>query len=319
MSPTPGQRRDLGAGCHAWILGAGHWGENNTGLVVADGESLLVDTHMDLGHTADMLAAFATLTEENPVSRLVNTHSDGDHWFGNELLDDGDVEIIASEAAAAVMTAESVATFQTLWHRDDRIGDFVRDRCGHFDLSTITRAARPSRTFSGELTLDVGGRTVELLEVGPAHTEGDVVVHVPDAAVVFTGDIVFAGAAPLVWHGPVSRCLAALDRIASLQPQVVVPGHGPLTDLRGVERARSYLEHVLEHATRSFEHGLSRADAVAAVDLSAFADLVEHERIETNIDTIYRELDPDRPVTTRLEHFDHMAEHLGFRPNEVSA
>ena len=303
-----GDLQFLGDDCYAWILGAGHWGENNCGLVVGDGQSLLVDTHLDLLHTATMLQGFEPYTTDDPIRAVVNTHSDGDHWFGNQLVAGPGVDVVATEAAAAVMTPESVSTFATLWQRADRIGEFVREVCGTFDLSGITPAP-PTRTFSGHLDLDVGGRQVRLIEVGPAHTEGDLLVHVPDVSVVYTGDIVFAGAAPLVWHGPVSRCISACDAIVALEPEIVVPGHGPLTDAAGVRRVRDYLDYVLQQATDRFDAGMSAEEAIADIDLTPFADMVEHERIATNVVTIYEELDPGRSPTTRLEHFDHMALH----------
>ena len=76
-------------------------GESNAGLVVGDGASLLVDTLWDPQLTRRMLAAIAPLTAEAPVETLVNTHSDGDHWWGNQELDG--IQIVATEAAAAVM------------------------------------------------------------------------------------------------------------------------------------------------------------------------------------------------------------------------
>ena len=112
-----------------------------------------------------------------------------------------------------------------------------------YDFSGIT-VTLPTRTFGGTLELDVGGRKVELIEVGPAHTPGDLIVHVPDARVVFAADVLFIGGTPLMWVGPVQRWLAALDRITELGPRVVVPGHGPVRDLDGVRAVRAYWEFV---------------------------------------------------------------------------
>jgi cyclase len=297
---------DLGGDCHAWLLADGRWGESNSGLVRGAGVSLLVDTHLDLAHTAQMLSGNASLTAHHPIRTLVHTHADGDHWFGNELVAGPEVEIIASQAAAEVMTPEAAQQLAGLWDRDDQVGDFVRAVAGSFDPSGIT-VTPPTRTLSSELVLDVGGREVRLLQVGPAHTPGDVLVHVPDARVVYAGDILFVGAAPLVWAGPISRCLAAIDQILDLDVSVIVPGHGPLTDKDGARVVRDYLVYVQTEATRRFEAGLSLEEAVESIDLGPFAQMTEHERIAANVLNVYEELDPERPRADRLEQFGRMA------------
>ena len=86
----------------------------------------------------------------------------------------------------------------------------------------------PSETFSGCAELRVGSRRVELLEVGPAHTRGDVMAFVPDARTVFTGDLLFAEAHPLIWEGPMRNWIAACSVILQRRVEVVVPGHGPV-------------------------------------------------------------------------------------------
>jgi len=74
----------------------------------------------------------------------------------------------------------------------------------HFDFAG-NEVVLPTRIFEGSLTLQVGDKTVELIEVGPAHTLGDAVVYVPGDKVLFTGDILFKDAHPVVWQGPVAR------------------------------------------------------------------------------------------------------------------
>jgi cyclase len=111
LHPSParfeGGLAEVGAGIHAWLQPNGLLGESNATLVVGDGASLLVDTLWDPQLTRRMLAAMAPLIENAPIETLVNTHSDGDHWWGNQEVADG--EIIATDAATAVMKDQSPA------------------------------------------------------------------------------------------------------------------------------------------------------------------------------------------------------------------
>ena len=90
----------LGNGCHAWLQPGGGWGLSNAGLITGNGASLLVDTLIDVRLTRRMLDGLAGFTAENPITTLVNTHGNPDHWFGNQLLDGA--EIIAEIGRAHV-------------------------------------------------------------------------------------------------------------------------------------------------------------------------------------------------------------------------
>ena len=116
---------DLGDGCHAWLQPDGGWGWSNSGLVTGGGASLLVDTLFDLVTTRQMLDGIRPLTDRAPLTTVVNTHSDGDHCFGNELVASPGVEIIASDAAARLITQHAVEEISAL-PRTGRAGGSVR-------------------------------------------------------------------------------------------------------------------------------------------------------------------------------------------------
>ena len=97
---------------------------------------------------------------------------------------------------------------------------------------------------------------VELIEVGPARTAGDTIAVVPDAGVVYTGDILFINGTPIVWAGPLSNWVAACDLMLGMDADVVVPGHGPVTDKSGVTEVRDYLTFVDAEASASDDDGL---------------------------------------------------------------
>jgi cyclase len=309
----PAGLTQVAPGVHAWMQPNGAWGEANAGLVVGDGESLLIDTLWDLRLTRRMLEAMAPLLGVAPIRTLVNTHGDGDHWWGNELV--GAQEIVATEAAAShemrAVTPGSMLAVRRLGSAlgFTASGRFLRGFAGPYDHRGIS-LTRPTRTFSGRLELDVGGRKVELVEVGPAHTHGDLIVHVPDAHVVFAADVLFYVSTPVMWVGPLEGWLRALDTIEALEPEVVVPGHGPVTDLAGIAALREYWAY-LEAAARPRLDVGGRPTAVAreivtSDDYAAqpFADWECPERAVINVHTLARHRsggsEPSAPAVVRI-------------------
>lgn len=295
---------DLGDGCHAYLQPDGGWGWSNAGLVVGEGTSLLVDTLFDLHLTREMLDAMAPRTRGAEISTVVNTHANGDHCYGNQLVDGA--EIVASRAAAEEMVEVPPAMLDALNRDEGELGALFRRFFGAFDFSGID-VALPTRTFEGRLDLSVGGRLIELIEVGPAHTRGDVIVHVPEARTVFTGDILFIGGTPIVWAGPLSRWVAACDLILGLDAEVVVPGHGPVTDASGVVAVRDYLSFVEQQATECFHAGMDAWEAARDIALGEFGEWGEAGRLSVNVEAVYRALDPSHQSPDVVEQFRRMS------------
>jgi len=283
-------------------------GWSNAGLVTADGTSLLVDTLFDLELTRAMLDAMRPITDTSPIDAAMNTHGNGDHCFGNELLPDG-AEIYATAAAAAEMQAAPPQLVNALKHADALGPDFsayINRIFGPFRFEGI-ELRPPSATFDGRLEVTIGERAVHFIEVGPAHTDGDAIVHVPDAGVVFTGDILFVEGTPIVWAGPFANWLDACDRLLALDAPTLVPGHGPVTDASGVRDVKRYLTYVREEARARFDAGMDAQHAADDIDLSDFAGWGDAERIAVNVATAYREFDPSLPEPQRPELFVRMA------------
>jgi cyclase len=295
---------EVAEGVYAYLQPDGSWGYSNAGLVCGDGESILIDTLFDLRLTAAMLDAMRPVTANTPISTVVNTHANGDHCFGNELVQGA--RVVTSARTAAEMADLPASMLHGLKQLD--LGEsgnrFVEHAFGPFDFAGI--ATEPAtNTFAGEQTLTVGGRVVELLEVGPAHTAGDVIVHVPDAATVFTGDIVFIGSTPIIWAGPVSSWLRACASIRALNPSVVVPGHGPVVDVDAMEPLERYLTWLHAEASARADAGMSALEAAFDIELGEYADWLDPERIVINTDAIFAEV---RPGHQRLDALTMMRE-----------
>ena len=280
----------------AWMLPDGGYGWSNAGLVAGDGASLLVDTLFDLALTSEMLDAMAPITDRAPITDALITHSNGDHTHGNQLLDRS-VWVIAAKGTAEEI-AHGMAPEMLVMAQTADLGPvatpYLRERFGPFDFGGIT-LRNADQTFDDELTIEVGGREVRLLNLGPAHTAADSVVHVPDAGVLFAGDLLFIGCTPIVWAGPIANWVAACDAMIGLDVQTVVPGHGPVTDSDGIRAVRGYLVHIAEQAEAAHRKGLSFVEAADAVDLGEYANWLDAERVVVNVYQRYRELDANTP------------------------
>jgi len=295
---------EVADGVFAYLQPDGSWGWSNAGLVVGDGRSLLVDTLFDLELTREMLDQLAPIAGR--IETVVNTHANGDHCWGNELV--GDARIVASKECADEIGTPPPETLAALVKEASTmgvLGEYLARIFGPFDFEGIT-LRKPDETFEGELTLSVDGTEVRLIEVGPAHTRGDILVHVPSQRVVFTGDILFVGGHPIVWAGPVRNWVAALDRILAMDVDTVVPGHGPVVDTGAVDDEREYLLWVEREAKGRFDAGMTAIDAARDM-MGEYKHWSESERLVVNIAAVYRELDPDRPPSF-VDLFAQMAE-----------
>ena len=162
----------------------------------------------------------------------------------------------------------------------------------HFDFQGI-RMVLPNETFEGEKRMMVGDKEVLLVEVGPAHTRGDVLAYVPKDKTVFTGDILFNGGHPAIWAGPVSNWIRACDRMLGWDLETVVPGHGPITDKGGVREMRDYLAYLLAQSKVCRDAGMTFEQAADRISLDRWANWGESERVYVNVHACYRELDSD--------------------------
>jgi glyoxylase-like metal-dependent hydrolase (beta-lactamase superfamily II) len=278
-------------------------GASNSGLIARDG-GFVVDTFWDLPRTRRLVELYATRLDA-PARRVLNTHHNGDHCWGNQLFADAGAEIIGHRLCVEWFTKEATPElFVALCESDDEslppsLGGFVRS-LRKFDFHDIVLTP-PTTAVDGDTTIDLDGLQVDLLYVGPAHTPGDVVVHVPEHGVLYTGDILFHECTPIGWEGTFANWIAALDRIVALAPETIVPGHGPLATVDGVLGLKAYLEYVYREAKAGYEAGLTTLEAASGIELGPYAGWTEPERLAFQVDRAYRELSGvpwDTPVDT---------------------
>ncbi len=294
---------DLGRGCHAWMVPNGSWGETNLGLITCGPQTVLIDTCWDLPHTREMLRLCESLLSHAPIEVVINTHADGDHCWGNQLFEGR--EIIASHACVHQMHHLSPRAMQAMQHSArfmrhlpvmgvNGLGHYMHDMLAPYDFDGI-QITPATVEFTRQRHLCVGGVDITLTEVGPGHTDGDLIVHVPDRRTVYAGDILFVGVTPVMWAGPVANLVAALQHLLDLRPQVIVPGHGPLATPQDVRAAIDYWGFLQEALAPRHRAGLTPEEATVDVLRSVafcatpFAQWALPERLLTNAYALYRE------------------------------
>lgn len=324
---------EVADGVFAYTQLPGSWGWSNAGLIADGDQSLLVDTLFDRRITREMLE---TMRRASPAARrigtVVNTHGNGDHCYGNSEVPGA--EIIASQGcvddlAAAppsrnAMLIRAARVAEALGGAGRVVGR-ISNALGLKTIGWLVDAAPlalplfeifefadndvvlPTRIFDDHLSLKVGDRRVELMDLGPAHTLGDTVVYLPDDRVLFTGDLLFKDAHPLIWQGPVSNWIRACHVLLELEVETVVPGHGPLTDLSGIRETLGYLEWLTAEARERYDTGLTVEEAAREISFEAYRAWLDAERAFINVHSLYREFAGDSDPADVLELFAGMA------------
>lgn len=282
---VPGVYHARGAG--AMSVGA------NAGIVVNDDDVLLVDSHISPAAADALLEDLRTITDK-PVRFVANTHWHFDHAHGNQVYP-AEVEIISHEASRAAIAAgrsKSGRTYDlfTAGIPDQIAGmeaalDTLADASARSELEAELESLKtyhaqlqevvptpPNTTLSERLTLFRGGREIRFLFFGRAHTEGDVVVYLPDDGVLLTGDMLTAGL-PYMGDGFVHEWIDTLERLKTLDFEWIIPGHGPpYQDRARIDHLQDYLRDLWNQTVSFHERGQSADEALAAIDLTAHAD-----------------------------------------------
>jgi glyoxylase-like metal-dependent hydrolase (beta-lactamase superfamily II) len=238
------------------------WFDVNVGLVAGEAGLLVIDTNATTALGQDVLAAVRRISTA-PILAALNTHLHFDHTFGNSVFAAEGVELIAHEFAAAGLESHAAGVRGAAAEDPD-------PRCR--DLLTA-EVVVPSRTFSSALALDLGDRSVELIHPGRGHTDGDVVVRVPDADVVFAGDLVEESAARSGVPGYGADCFpmdwpSSLDLMLTMTGagSTIVPGHGAPVDQDFVYEQRAAIGVVAETIRDLVTRGVPLEQALEAAD-----------------------------------------------------
>lgn len=279
----------------------------NSGLINLGG-GVVIDTQSDLAHARQMVELFGKVWPSMP-KRVINTHEDADHVWGNQLFDGA--EIIAHRTVPERMKeVADPKESQKLMHGVGRFltrillkaihpgvlaaGEQLREDYNFDNIELVL----PTTLFDERYELDLDGTPVHMIYVGPCHQVGDTIVHLPKEGVVFAGDVVFRLCTPMGWTGSYEKWLQCLDLITELNPTVIVPGHGPICELAGISEMKAYLQYVRDESRKCFEEGLTSLDAAKRIEFGPYGEWRAPARLYMNVERAYREFrnePPDAP------------------------
>lgn len=256
---------------------------SNAGFMVGS-ESVIVFDSLMTTDLAAKLSEEISRTSASAVGAVVNTHFHGDHIFGNSIFAPP-AAIIAHENTRKVLSAEGqdyVELFIDHYHRQrPEVADRIRQ--------SVVKL--PTCTFNDELALYADDdRKVQLVFIGPAHTDGDIVIYIPDSGVLFAGDVIFNRIHPYCLEATIDGSIAALERLSSLNVSRVVPGHGDIADASIIDVMLDYFRELREAIAQAIGDGKDVETTVKVVEATMDRGWPGKERLPSTIRRFYYEL-----------------------------
>jgi glyoxylase-like metal-dependent hydrolase (beta-lactamase superfamily II) len=229
--------------------------DENVGLVLGDGAALVVDTRSSHVQGAEVLRHVREVTPIRPTV-VVNTHCHFDHCYGNAVM--LPCEIWAHEACALELRA----------HGEERRRDLLASLPPAMarEVETV-EIVPPDHEVRDHRTIRVGGRSIELRHLGRGHTDGDLVILVADAHVLFAGDLLEEGAPPSFGDAFPLDWPATATHVAALASGPIVPGHGKVVDRAYAERQAAELAAVAAGARAAHAQGIPEEQAAPLLAL----------------------------------------------------
>lgn len=270
---------ELAPGVFSYVQANGGLCIANAGLIAGREGVTAIDALFTPAMTRALLDEAARVGGRR-IDRLINTHHHVDHTLGNALFPQA-TPIVAHAKARDEMQRAGLSALPVIERWAPRFAgqlDGVAERL-------------PDVTFGGStMEFVVSDRRVRLLHYGTGHTRGDIIVHVPDARVLFAGDLAFFFVTPLAHEGHIGNWIRNVERIlVEVDADVVVPGHGPCGTRDDWRAMLDYLRLVHGAARRAFDAGATEREAIGSIDLGEYGEWVEADRIVPNVRRSYQE------------------------------
>ena len=292
------EMKQVSGNCFAVLIEKNRVCDANSGLINRGG-GVVIDTQSDLAHARQMIELFSKVWPAMP-KHVIITHEDADHVFGNQLFEDAEIIAHRSVPERMKLVADPEET-QHLLHGVANVTTRTALQAVHPGVVAAGLQLREDYNFDGvelvlpttlfdtryELNLD--GTEVHVIYVGPCHQVGDTIIHVPKERVVFAGDVLFRQCTPMGWTGSYEKWFHCLDLIVQLNPEAIVPGHGPICGIEGATEMKAYLQYLRDESRKCFDAGLTSLDAAKQIEFGPYGEWRAPARLYMNVERAYRE------------------------------
>jgi glyoxylase-like metal-dependent hydrolase (beta-lactamase superfamily II) len=234
---------------------------SNAGVVIAPEGVVVIDALGSPALAQRLIEEIKTITDK-PITYVIVTHYHADHVYGLQAFREAGATIIAQEQGKVYLTSDT-ARLRLEVSRDE-LAPWI-------DEQTQLQAA--DQWIVNDQTVMLSGWPFDLIKVGPAHTPDDLAVYVPQEKVLFAGDLMFQGRIPFVGNADSAGWIASLNRLLTIEPAVVVPGHGPFsTDpAQDLQFTRDYLQFLRDSMHEAARNLDDFDEAYQGVDWSPYA------------------------------------------------
>ncbi|MDQ2768675.1 MAG: MBL fold metallo-hydrolase [Gemmatimonadota bacterium] len=279
--------RKLGQGVYAVLgdTGQGSEGRSNAGFVVTRTGVVVIDALASPAQGKTLLRTIRTITPL-PIRWLILTHHHPDHHFGAIVLKRAGAKVIAHPDRRTLASEDG----------DDAMVSAWTGVLGLREMQGFAFADTPDIPIAHDTTLTLSGRTFTIEVPGTAHTPGDLVVWLPDARVVFAGDLLIEDGVAMVVDGSSRGLLAALDRIEALAPLQAMPGHGsvPADPLALIHETRCETLALRATMRGDVRQGVSMSRALASLPpADRDRPVSRNSRVRRNAVRIYSEMEQE--------------------------